>query len=166
MTTPIRTDFVDGDDGPAGEVNAAYLNNLGAIVNSLSGPPAAASASVATTEATSSTAYTDLATTTDTVDVTIGEHGIALVAVTGWMHGGAAGRIAYIGFTMSGANIQAASDLYATYLSTPSSGGTQGSSAFVLTGLTPGLTTFKMKYRSSSTGACDFANRTIGVLSW
>lgn len=130
------------------------------------GAPAAASASVAANETYSTTAYGDLATTTDTVTVAVGASGIALVSVNGYMHGGAAGRTAYISFALSGANTLAASDLNSTYLVTPSSGGGQSSGVFVLTGLNPGNTTFKMKYKSSAAGACDFQNRSIGVLSW
>ena len=126
--------------------------------------PSAASASVATSESTSSTSYTNLTTTTDQVSVSVGPMGIALVSVSAWMHGGAVGRQCFVSFQLSGANARTPDDVYATRISTPSSGGQQTSGVFVLTGLNPGGTVFKMKYRA--TGLSDFENRSINVVSW
>lgn len=127
--------------------------------------PAVATATVATSETTTSTSYADLTTTTDTVTVTVGASGIAQVAVTAWMKASTVDADAFVGFAVSGANTLAADDLRCTGMSTPSGGGHQSTGVVLLTGLAAGSTTFKMKYRvSSSTGT--FFNRTISVIAF
>lgn len=125
----------------------------------------AASATAAAEETTSSTSYTDLATTTDTVTVTVGVSGIVQVSVTVWAKGSAVDANTYASFTVSGANTLAADDLRCTGLSTPSGGGHQASGVYVLTGLNPGATTFKMRYRVSN-GTGTFSNRTIAAIAF
>ena len=124
----------------------------------------AAGASVNTNETTSSTTYTDLATTTDTVTVTIGANGLALVFLNCWAGSNTGNAQAWMGFAISGASTVAAADTSATFNQAYTAGGVNGQAAPILvTGLTPGSTTFKAKYRTTS-GIANFQNRRIAVL--
>ncbi|MCV7101543.1 hypothetical protein [Mycobacterium palustre] len=116
---------------------------------------------VPNSEATSSTTYTDLATTSDEVAVTIGASGLAWVNVGALITttGGAEG---FISFSMSGANILAATDANAF---ATSASGVQASNTIPLSGLNPGLTLFKAKHRSSNGSSVTFANRRLSVLA-
>lgn len=164
LPADLATNWADG----VGMVeNAAYLNSvatlnnankaaLNALVNGL------ATAAVATSETTASTSYVDLTTTTDTVTVTIGDSGMALVLLQTLSSN--TGGTNYAGFAISGASTVAASDAYAIVHSGHASGvQTQTGSTFLVTGLTAGSTTFKMKYRASA-GTSTFANRRIAVI--
>lgn len=164
LPTDLATDWADN----VGMIeNAAYLNKVGEMNNAnkaalLALVNGAATATVATSETTASTSYVDLTTTTDTVTVTIGNSGMALVLLQSL--GSNTGGTNYIGFALSSGNTVAASDSYAIVLSGHASGvQTQVGAPFLLTGLTAGSTTFKMKYRVSA-GTGTFANRRISVI--
>jgi hypothetical protein len=125
-----------------------------------------ASASVITSQTTTSTSYTDLATTTDTVTVTIGANGLALVSLSVYCFGNTNAQNVYASFAGSGANTIAASDAFAVAFGVPTTGAgmlLQSSIAKLITGLTPGSTTFKMKYKTS-VGTGTWSNRTISVI--
>lgn len=124
----------------------------------------ATAATVTTSEATSSTSYADLATVTDTVTVTVGSNGLALVIISGHISNNTTANTGYISFAASGANTIAASDVRAFFESslTGLSQG-QGSWGYLATGLAAGSTTFKMKYRTSA-NSCSFENRIISVI--
>lgn len=165
LPSDLATNWVDG----VGMIeNAAYLNALATMNNSLKAAVNTivngnATASVATSETTTSTSYVDLTTTTDTVTVTVGNSGIVLVLLQA--NGtSTASNYSYIGFAMSGANTAAASDTMALVYSVWSSGiQTQAGAPFLVTGLTAGSTTFKMKYRVAG-GTGTFLNRRISVI--
>ncbi|TFB85858.1 hypothetical protein E3O44_12715 [Cryobacterium algoricola] len=112
-----------------------------------------AGAYVATGQATSSTTYADLATTTDTVTIMVGPSGKALVGISATMFGAQQ----YCGFSVSGASTVAAMDSQAILINNVTS--TIGST-FLVTGLTPGSNTFKLKYRVTS-GTGTFVDRRI-----
>ncbi|BCP02509.1 hypothetical protein [Mycobacterium intracellulare] len=173
-TTAIPTNFVDN---VGAQVDAAYLNNLGqrvedtkatsdtnasAISAIVSGTKKAV---VATSESTSSTTFTDLTTTTDSVTVTIGSSGIALVFIAATMSNSAV-QSSDMGFALSGANTAAAST--AQELSFVSAGANYAGSYgtwFLLTGLSAGSTTFKAKYKTGAAGGtATFSNRRIAVI--
>lgn len=125
---------------------------------------AASSATVGTygAESTTSTTYTDLATTTDTVTVTVKSSGLVLVGMTASATMSSAGAIAKCSFAISGANTAAASDqrslfvqAYANYAQWRQSG------AWLIPSLSTGSTTFKMKYRSDPSGSAMFWDRSI-----
>jgi len=126
----------------------------------------AASSSVATSEATTSTSYVDLA-TVQSVTVTIGQNGLALLSLYAWVTNTTAGGYTvfmYTGVDISGANTAAATDSLAGFGSIIQTGGfTSFSLSTVLTGLNPGVTTFKLKFRTSS-GNAQFSNRRISVI--
>lgn len=119
------------------------------------------SASVDGNEPTSSTSYVDLATTTDTVTVTVGSSGKVLVFLNAQVQNGNG----YISVAVSGASTVAASDANGAYGTGSSGTGAVGfpSASLVLTGLAAGSTTFKMKYRSTG-GTVSIQNRRISVL--
>lgn len=117
---------------------------------------------VATSESTASTTYTDLATTTDSVTVEIGSNGAAFVFLSAYMGGSASTVGTYMSFAVSGANTVAASDANSLSMQTPA-GGIQGAGIMIpISGLTPGSTTFKAKYRTTA-NTSTFARRRITV---
>ena len=123
----------------------------------VSGP---AKATVATAESTNSSSYTDLATTTDQVTVNVGSSGMVLLILTCEEYN----SVGLASYAISGANTQAADDsrgLYFYHLSTEQF---QGSYVELVTGLTAGATTFKMKYRLTTSGSATFSNRTITAI--
>ena len=120
---------------------------------------------VTTSEATTSTIYTDLATISDEVVVNIGTSGLALVTLSANVMNGTSTGDSFMSFAVSGANTLAASDTNSIMYQAWTAGaqGTFGA-PILLTGLAPGLTVFKAKYRSSGSTAT-FANRRIGVVA-
>jgi hypothetical protein len=118
-------------------------------------------ATVATSQTTTQTAsYADMATVGPAVTVTVGSSGSALVIVSCQMKNDAA-VASYTSFALSGATTAVPSTAYG--VSAATTGWTSGSRTSIRTGLTPGSTTFTMKYIvDSSTGT--FANRTIIVI--
>lgn len=129
----------------------------------------ATSAYVATGETTTSTSYADLTTTTDTVTVTVGANGLALLTLYAEIANTTANSFNYMTFAASGTNTIAAADIYALKFQTYA-GGADGKlgATHVLTGLTPGSTTFKLKYKvatgGSGAGTATFTDRRIGVV--
>lgn len=124
----------------------------------------AAAVFVTTSETTTSTTYADLTTTTDTVTVTIGANGVALVAIYAWFSNSTTVSSVYVSFAISGATTQAAADSMALFMTDPGANVNFGmGSTFLVTGLTAGSTTFKMKYRvNANTGTFQF--RRISVV--
>lgn len=118
---------------------------------------------VAASQTTASNVYGDLATVGPSVTVVVGGSGIVKITLTGGLWCDNAGNTAIMGFVASGANAIGAAD--ATALQTPAyvAGDPQQCSAvYLLTGLTPGSTTFKAQYRSATnTQNANFRNRSI-----
>ena len=103
---------------------------------------------VATSETTTATTYSDLATPGPAVTVTIGSTGKALIAMHSGLANATAGIASFMGFTISGATTLAASDSTAIgFTSATSAVGIRCGSTLVLTGLNAGSTTFTAKYR-------------------
>jgi len=165
LPTDLATDWADN----VGMIeNAAYLNKVGEMNNANKAALIAlvngtATATVATSETTTSATYADLTTTTDSVTVTIGNSGMALVLLQA--NGtSTTGYYSYISFAISGATTRAADDATALQFAVWSSGiQTQAGAPFLVTGLASGSTTFKMKYRVAS-GTGTFLNRRISVI--
>lgn len=125
----------------------------------------AAAAVVTTSQTTTSITFADLATVGPAVTVTIGANGIALVNIFGHLQlGTASGESAFIGVAVSGAStVAAADDRALRYQPWTAAAFGQYGASFLFTGLTPGSTTFTLKYRvSSNTGT--FLNRRISVI--
>jgi hypothetical protein len=123
----------------------------------VSGP---AKATVTTSESTSSSSYTDLATTTDQVTVNVGSSGMVLLVVTCQE----SGNVGLCSYAISGANTQAADDSRGLYFFHLSNEVLQASYTELVTGLNVGATTFKMKYRLTASGTATFANRAISAI--
>jgi hypothetical protein len=128
--------------------------------------PANSSATVATSQTTTSTSYTDLATAGPAVTVTTGTK--ALVIVTGRMVGGSTSVETYMSYAVSGATTIAASDTVALLLRQGQGPdgtdiGIRASGVSVAT-LTAGSNTFTAKYKVTS-GTQTFANREIFVIN-
>lgn len=113
------------------------------------------SAFVAANESTGSTSYTDLTTTTDSITVNVPANGVVLLlwSVESF------GTTCFTSFSASGANTIAPSDNSAIISNATTMMGTH----LPLTGLTPGNTTFKLKYKVSS-GTGSFLARRITAI--
>lgn len=130
------------------------------------GMSASDTATVATSQTTVSTSYTDLTTPGPAVTVVVGASGIAIVTVTARIVSGS-GNESFASVALSSGNVVAAADAYAASFGNTSGEMSQHSTTTVFTGLTPGSTVFTMKYKSSS-GAVNatFSNRRIGVVTF
>lgn len=121
-------------------------------------------AQVLTDETTSSAPYVDLATVGPSVTVTVNTQ--VRVTISCNMYNAASAGAFSIGVALSGANTVAAADAKA--LRTPSILGSTASPGFGLTrvvyfsGLTPGSTTFTLKYGTTAV-TTHFLNRSIQV---
>jgi hypothetical protein len=151
--------------GTNGQVlTAASGQATGLQWTTISAIPANDTATVATSQTTTSTSYTDLATAGPAVTVTTGTK--ALVIVSAFMQSPSS-AFAYTSFAVSGATTIAASDNYA-FRGRVDGDNNQGirinaSRATVVT-LTAGSNTFTAKYKVDS-GTGTFANRDIFVIN-
>lgn len=124
-------------------------------------------ASIQTSQATSSTSYTDLATVGPSVTVTIGANGLALVLFSTIQTNSSASGYSDCSIDISGAttisaNTNGATNNRRTYwLGTVDNKQAFG---YLFTGLTPGSTTFKMQYRAIVTGTATFSGRHLSVI--
>lgn len=145
--------------------SAAKWNILGqndAVFNNGTGLPSAGAdvAAIDVDQTTTSTSFTDLATAGPAVTVTIGATGKAHVAVYARLNNSGA-NFTEVGYAVSGANTIAATNTRAlTYAGTTAD---RRGMAILHKGLTPGSTTFTMKY-SVSAGTGTFGNRVISVV--
>jgi hypothetical protein len=120
---------------------------------------------VATSQATTSTSYTDLTTSGPAVTVTISATGHAMVILTAGIDSENSNTLCYMGFAESGTNTASGTDTRS--LSMDRTSGPHLSATYFLTGLTSGSTTFTAKYRSNSgTNTCTYADRNIIVITY
>lgn len=114
---------------------------------------------VSSSESTSSTSYTDLTTTTDQVTINVGQNGVVLLI---W---GAqfVDANSYVGVDMSGANTATPSDPDGTTIYS-NAANISLSRTLILTGLNPGSTTFKLKYRAGTATSKTFLRRYVGAI--
>lgn len=105
----------------------------------------ALTAYVATQEYTNAQAWTDLTTTTDYVTFPVPASGIVGVSISAWM---STSSVTFISYALSGANTRSADfDRCFSYWGGDFIG---HGGVFLETGLTPGETTFKMKYNAAT----------------
>jgi hypothetical protein len=160
-----NADTVDGVHAatvPTANTLIAYDSNAQVPIGSLGGN--ASTNAVTTQETTTSTTFTDLATTGPTVTITTKT--AALVILCGWMENNTASQWAVMGFAVSSATTIAAADTIAIMVGNPAgvtSMRVGNSSIFLVTGLTPGSNVFTAKYRATS-GTATFLNRKITVI--
>lgn len=118
-------------------------------------------ASVATQQDSTSTSYTDLATSGPAVVVTIAENRTAIVLMKTDMVNTTTADDLWVSFAVSGATTLAASDARAVRHN--GSGGVQSYSAFETVALTAGTNTITMKYRTDG-GTARWVNRNLAVV--
>ena len=150
---------------PGDSYTNVHANNVAAAVNTLVN--GMQTAYVATSEGTTSTTFTDLATTTDQVTVTIGQSGAALVFMSAQLVGGAAANAPAMSFAVSGANTIAAAVGANAMLYQAAGAGYIGQFGVMvpLAGLAAGSTTFKLKYVvGGAAGTSTFQYRRITVI--
>jgi hypothetical protein len=129
---------------------------------------------VATSQGTTSTSYTDLATKGPEVTVPIPSSGNALVTVTAQAAVNSEGQSAAMGFAVSGMSTVIASDNKAFIVPFYSFGNpanpnlkAQASATYLVTGLVMGSNTFTAKYRvtvGKKGGEATWQNRSIIVI--
>ena len=115
---------------------------------------------IATSESTTATAYTDLATTGPTVTATTSASAIVSIYCN---QSSSSGNAAWMSYEISGATSDSANDNRAVQLQ--STGGQRcGGTFFHGALLTPGTNTFTSKYRISSSGTATFSVRRLMVI--
>ena len=125
----------------------------------------AKTAVVETSQTRTSSTFGDLSTPGPAVTVNIGAGGQALVTIYSNITNSSAGHSTGVSFDVSGANTQAAttSIYYLAQIASGSSDAMRAGATWLLTGLTPGSTTFTLKYRASG-GTGTFNDRVITVI--
>lgn len=120
---------------------------------------------IQTSETTTSTSYTDLATAGPDL-VTLSTGTTALILITAYMANSTAGAKCYAAVDVSGATSSSPSDQRSIrFESSAANDEARIGGAHLYTGLTPGGNTFKLQYRVTA-GTGTFANRTIIGLSF
>lgn len=164
LPTDLATNLVDNSS----TVDAAYFNGVSGMGNAVKAALGTIgygtkNAMVTASETTTSASYADLTTTTDQVTVAVGSSGMAIVSFGAQMTNSGA-NYCYIGVDISGATTTAASDTTAIQAAVHSGGVLKNySNTLLLTGLTAGVTTFKLKYKVN-TGTGTFVNRRITAI--
>lgn len=120
-------------------------------------------ATVATNQTTTSTSFTDLATTGPAVTLTTGTR--ALVFITAGVDNTSAGANSLAAAAVTGATTDAAADARAAlHESAIANAGERATSLHMFTGLTAGSNTFTMRYRVTA-GTGSWENRQIVVIA-
>lgn len=117
---------------------------------------------IATSQSTTTTSWTDLATVGPQVTVNIGQSGKALVSVYGAIVASVSGSRSQMSFAVSGATTVAANDSMS--LTNRQTFDARIGATFLVTGLNPGANTFTAKYQSQSGNTASFVDRRITVL--
>lgn len=148
----------------AGWVTTAALGDATVTPDKLA--TGAARAVVTTNESTSSSSFTNLSTVGPEVTVTIGANGLALVSIYARLSSATVSNVPAMGFALSGANTVAASfDYSISHAAASGAAEARAGATFLLTGLTPGSTTFTAKYaRESGTVSSVFNDRRLSVV--
>lgn len=168
MAWTVPLTWVDGVMATAAQLNAQLRDNLlvseAGVANSTTGPIVATGANAVTTRVVddaivetaqpiiSAGTYQDLATAGPSVTITTGAQ--AMVWINAYVSHTGTNQSTRVSFEVSGATTVAASDTWAIFTQTTGAGIAQRMGrARLVTGLTPGSNTFKMKYLSATTGA-------------
>lgn len=143
-------------------VNQAQLNYMLSLASS-----GATKAIVLTSETLNTATYTKLATTTDQVTVTVGASGKVWVSAKALSANNAV-AYNYMAVALTGANtLTAAAAETAGYgVQQVMAAGNFGTlqTNFLMTGLTPGVTTFSMYYKSDGVNIASFQKRILSVI--
>ena len=118
---------------------------------------------VVTSQTTTSTSYTDLATAGPAVTAVVSPSGSVLIMLTAKLSNSNANRTCWMGFAVSGATTVAAADAQSlNFISANADASAQFTATYLITGLTAGSNTFTAKYKASN-NACTFVNRSITI---
>lgn len=113
-------------------------------------------------ETTDSTTYADLESDPGpSLTLLTGSHVLVNIFGSGRTTGGTA---SWVAFEVSGASSMEAADTYAVQLHVTTADQWRAGATFGLDNLTPGLNTFTMKYRVSTSGTGTFSSRKISVI--
>ena len=159
MNTHVRDNFNETAPAKASTISGILVVNG---TNSI-GQRVPTTADDDANETTSSSSYTDLATTGPAVgSITTGTK--ALISLTCRMANNTAGEQCYMSYAVSGATTQSASDLRALEVTSSAIDETyMASTTFIEDGLTAGGNTFTGKYRVSA-GTGTFRRRKVAVI--
>ena len=164
LPSDLPTNWVDDSS----TIHGSDWNNITAMGNALKSAMGAfgfnTKSNITTaSETTTSATYADLTTTTDYVVVPVGSSGSVLLFF-GAQFTNSGANYCYISVDVSGANTIAASDTNAIQAAVHSGSVLKSyGNSILLTGLTAGFTTFKLKYRVN-TGTGTFSNRKIAAI--
>lgn len=156
MTWAVPHTWVTGEMEDAARFNQDVRDNLNALVPQY--------ATVATTETTTSLAYTDLATAGPSV--TANTLTQAIVILSSRIQNGTAGSFAFASYEVSSATTIAASDNWAYDMRTSdvSNPFNRGTKVHQRTDLTAGSNVFTMKFRAFPSGTATFSDRELFVI--
>jgi len=167
------TTFMRSDAAPAVQLGSASqfgvvkvdgttITASGGVISASIASPAAAS-QVGTSEGTTSTTYTDLATVGPSVTMTTGTS-VLVIFTAGAAKPGGSANTSLVSVAVSGATTVAATDGNSGSASPPAAGFVFAIPGMVvLTGLTAGSNTFTLKYRLDGGTTVNFFNRRISV---
>lgn len=143
----------------AGYGEVRIRNNTGALDSAVP-----TESYIATMQSRSATAYGDLATVGPVVALVVPPSGRVRITLTAHFWCDNVGNGAYMSYESSGANVLGAVDANGLYQAGDVAGNAvQMSHSHLLSGLTPGLTTFTAKYRSPSGGGTNWQHRRLLV---
>ena len=156
----IDTSLVDLKGGTTGQVlTKASGTDLDFNFTTITAAPSSAIATVATSQTTTSSTYTDLSTSGPAVTFTTGTKALVLITID-MSNSGGTGATSFASYAVSGATTISASDTVALR---SSSSQTERMSSASRPTLTAGSNTFTMKYKCNS-DTSTFANREIIVI--
>lgn len=160
-TGPTGGTGVAGPTGPTGATGATGPTGPTGATGATG--PGASAAQIATSESTSSSSYTDLATPGPSVTLTTNTSVLVIISVITQASNTTGTNFASP--VISGATSVSAG----TYLISSAQGGFTGrnyqmSGMCVVTGLTAGSNTFKLQYKNDASGTTSFSNRVITVI--
>ena len=125
--------------------------------------PASATATVATSESTTSGSYTNLTTSGPAVTLTTGTKAL-VIASCQIQNLASNNQEGYVDFAISGATTRSASDATAIYLKANSDSPRIRTSVANSVTVTAGSNTFTMKYRADGVNSTTFLNRSLIVI--
>ena len=166
VTAPIGARFArtDGSTDTATYRKESGTGNTGWVPDVAASIPANDSEKVDTSQTTTSTTYTDLATAGPAVTVTTGTKALVIIAAN--MSHSVVSGLVLMSVAVTGATTLAADDVRAFGMQAFVAGYEFASSwGFIIEGLTAGSNTFTAKYRSHSSGTGTFQRRCVSVVN-
>lgn len=134
--------------------------------SSSAGNVEAISSHIATAQTTVSAVYVDLATVGPSVTINVPASGKIHLAWACHIANSNASNVSAISLNISGANVHVPTDnsVYTMFYQAVNNSYGHVSNSFILTGLNPGITTFKMMYRAQTATTGTFRHRIISIM--